>query len=1294
MKWSIAAGLFLLIVGLCLISSGPSHALPPTTVNISPSSQTVNSSQMFTVGVYVTPGEPIIGVTFALSFNASLLQANSVTEGNLLNQGCETIFLSGTRNNTTGTITGVGGSTTGGCTVSSPGTFAYIAFTARNVSGTSFLNMSSVAASDVNVSPVSISVSNGSVTVVVPGITVTPTSGLVTTESLGTATFTIVLNTLPTANVVINLSSSDTLEGTVSPASVTFSTSNWSTPRPVTVTGVNDAIPVVDGNIAYTIITAAATSDDTNYNGLNAADVSVTNNDNDVAGFTVTPTSGLVTTEALSTATFTIKLNTQPAANVRINLSSSDTSEGNVSPASVTFSTANWSTTQTVTVTGGNDNVDDGNIAYTIITANASSTDIHYDTLPVADVAVTNTDKDTAGFTVTPTSGLVTTEAGGTATFTIRLNSEPTADVIIGLSSSNILEGTVSPTSVTFGAANWSTTQTVTVTGVDDLVADGNIAYSIITAAASSTDTVYNNLPVADVGATNNDNDFVGITVNPTSGLVTTEAGGTATFTIVLNTQPIANVVINLSSSNILEGTVSPSSVTFSTVNWSTTQTVTATGVNDFVMDGPIVYSIITAAASSTDPNYSGRNAADVSVTNSDNDTAGITVNPTSGLVTSEAGGQATFTIVLTSQPTASVSIVLSSNDSTEGTVSPPSVTFGAANWNISQTVTVTGFNDFVMDGPIVYSIITAAASSTDPNYSGRNAADVSVTNSDNDTAGITVNPTSGLVTSEAGGQATFTIVLTSQPTASVSIVLSSNNSNEGTVLPSSVTFTTATANWSTPQTVTATGVDDALVDGPIVYSINTAAAISTDPNYSGRNAADVIVTNSDNDTPGITVNPTSGLVTTEAGGIATFTIVLNTQPIASVSIGLSSNNSNEGTVSPASVTFGTANWSTQQPVTVTGVDDLLRDGPVGYTINTAAAISTDPNYSGRNAADVSVINNDNDSPGITVNPTSGLVTTEAGGTATFTIVLDALPTADVVINLSSSDTTEGNVSPASVTFTTTNWSTSQTVTVTGVSDNESDGSVGYNIITDHAVSGDTGYDGLPVADVSVTNMESGGGGSGGGGGGGGGSSSMGNWEICVLGQCDKTEVNSLGKILDDFMASSADITVSIDKYTKMKGADGKRLAEINIEEIDTLPAPLEGYMILKAFDFNPNGAKFDPGIRINMKFDPNELELGQTVAIAYYDESTGAWQIIEGIITEDGQAVFTVDHFSVFAVMATEAVSTPAPTTTPTTTPSGGLGAGAWAGIAVGIFIALVVVVWLLLLKIFGRKPQPSGKK
>src|SRR5438093_246974 len=107
-----------------------------------------------------------------------------------------------------------------------------------------------------------------------------------------------------------------------------------------------------------------------------------------------------------------------------------------------------------------------------------------------------------------------------------------------------------------------------------------------------------------------------------------------------------------------------------------------------------IVYRVGTAPARSTDPNYNNLNAADVSVTNNDNDVAGITVNPTSGLTTTEAGGTATFTVVLTSQPTANVTIELTDRELTEGTVAPARVTFTSANWNVAQTVTVTGVDD------------------------------------------------------------------------------------------------------------------------------------------------------------------------------------------------------------------------------------------------------------------------------------------------------------------------------------------------------------------------------------------------------------------------------------------------------------------------------------------------------------------------------------------------------------------------------------------------------------------------
>ncbi len=1008
----------------------------------------------------------------------------------------------------------------------------------------------------------------------VAGITVNPTSGLTTTEAGGTATFTIVLTSQPTANVTIGLNSNNTAEGTVSPASLVFTTANWNTAQTVTITGVNDNID--DDNIVYSIITAQATSTDSKYNVINPSDVSVTNIDNDVAGITVTPTSGLTTTEAGGTATFTIVLSTQPTANVTIGLSSSNTAEGTVSPASLTFTASNWNTAQTVTITGVNDNIDDDNITYSIITAQATSADSKYNVINPFDVSVTNTDDDTAGLTVSKAS-VTTSESGGSETFTVRLNTQPASAITIGISSNNINEGTVSPNTLTFTAGNWNITQTVTVTGVDDYVVDGNISYNVtvsvnsgdlkysalsstvvsatntdndaagvtitptsvgtteaggtgsfslvltsqplanvtisftgvdategsidktsviftsanwnvsqlvtvtgiddaiadgnitytIITTATSTYPLYNGLSVSDVSVTNADNDVAGITVSPTS--LTTNEGGSNTFTIALNTQPTADVTISITSLDLTEGTVNPSSVTFTNANWAA-KTITITGVNDDVDDGDITYTIQTSSSTSTDVNYNGINPSDVTVTNIDDDVAGITVTPTSGLTTTEVGGTATFTVVLTSQPTANVTIGLTSSNTLEGTVSPASITFTSANWNTAQTVTITGVNDNIDDDNIAYSIITALATSTDGKYNVINPSDVSVTNIDNDVAGITVSPTSGLTTTEAGGTATFTVVLTSQPTANVTIGLTSSNTLEGTVSPASLIFTAA--NWNTAQTVTITGVNDNIDDDNIAYSIITALATSTDNKYNVINPSDVSVTNTDDDVAGITVTPTSGLTTTEAGGTATFTVRLNTQPTANVTIGLTSSNTTEGTVSPASLIFTTANWNTAQTVTITGVNDNIDDDNITYSIITAQATSTDSKYNIINPSDVSVTNTDDDIAGITVTPTSGLTTTEIGGTSTFTVRLNTQPTASVSIAISSNDATEGSVSPASVTFSTVNWSTPQTITITGLNDNIDDGNIAYTITTNAATSTDTKYNGINPLDVSVINTD------------------------------------------------------------------------------------------------------------------------------------------------------------------------------------------------------------------------------
>ncbi|MFM7231637.1 MAG: hypothetical protein ACKO3S_06605 [bacterium] len=262
--------------------------------------------------------------------------------------------------------------------------------------------------------------------------------------------------------------------------------------------------------------------------------------------------------------------------------------------------------------------MDDGDIAYSVITAAATSADANYVGLDAADVAVSNTDDDQAGITVTPVVGLVTTEAGGTASFTVVLQSQPFANVTVAVASTDVTEGTASPASLTFTAANWNVAQTVTVTGANDFIQDGSVAWQVAVGPTTSTDALYHNLDAADVSVTTTDDDAVGVTVTPVAGLSTTEAGGTATYTMALQSQPVANVTIPVTVSDATEGSVSPSSLTFTAANWNVAQTVTVTGANDPIVDGDQPYNVLNGPAVSSDPLYSGMVVANVSVMNVD----------------------------------------------------------------------------------------------------------------------------------------------------------------------------------------------------------------------------------------------------------------------------------------------------------------------------------------------------------------------------------------------------------------------------------------------------------------------------------------------------------------------------------------------------------------------------------------------------------------------------------------------------------------------------------------------------
>ncbi len=117
------------------------------------------------------------------------------------------------------------------------------------------------------------------VTVGTPGITVTPITGLSTKESGRSASFEVVLDSRPTAEVTIELTSLDTTEGRLDRDRLVFNQDNWDVAQVVRVRGVDDHIR--DGNVKYTVQVGAAVSDDSNYNGLDGDDVEITNRDNE-----------------------------------------------------------------------------------------------------------------------------------------------------------------------------------------------------------------------------------------------------------------------------------------------------------------------------------------------------------------------------------------------------------------------------------------------------------------------------------------------------------------------------------------------------------------------------------------------------------------------------------------------------------------------------------------------------------------------------------------------------------------------------------------------------------------------------------------------------------------------------------------------------------------------------------------------------------------------------------------------------------------------------------------------------
>lgn len=673
----------------------------------------------------------------------------------------------------------------------------------------------------------------------------------------------------------------------------------------------------------------------------------------------------------------------------------------------------------------------------------------------------TNNTNSMAGASVAPTS-LQISEAGGTGTYTISLSSVPDADVIVDIANSDEAAVTVSPTQLTFSAGDFDP-RTVTVTAVDnDRLGDATVVLTHTVTASGN----YEGIGLAPVTVEVQDDDSVSGTVNPTA--LSLGEGTAGTFEVLLGVEPSGPVSITLTP-DPTQVTLDAQTLTFEADNFNVAQTVSVLAVDDSIAEGPTTSVIVLTASGG---GYDDLVLPTVSVAISDNDVPGIVLSKTL-LTTSEDGSTDAVDVSLQSQPTAMVELLVANVVPTEGMASPLTLFFDATNWNVSQTLTITGVDDFLADGPQTYSL-TLTGDSTDLDYDGLVEA-VAVTNNDNDGASVNVSPLNLTVTEAGATSATFEVFLSSDPGSALDIDWTNTAPGEASFAPTALTFDST--NFGVPQTITVTAIDDARCDGNTIAMIQSAPIVSGSPAWNGLDPPDVTALVIDNDGCAVTISPTTGLEVSETGTTDTFTVVLNGEPTANVTVDFVSSDITQGTVSPASVTFAPIDWQVPRTVTVTGVDDACPDGDILFNIVTSIT-TTDPVYSAVNPTDVLVTNLDDETPAPIYSPMIGFphTTTEAGGMATFTIALVPPgcpgPSSSVTIPLGVSDATEASVMPGNLVFTPANADVPQTVTVTGLDDADLDGDVPFLIVTDAIVSQDPYWHGFNPSNVPMLNQD------------------------------------------------------------------------------------------------------------------------------------------------------------------------------------------------------------------------------
>jgi len=764
-------------------------------------------------------------------------------------------------------------------------------------------------------------------------------------EAGGTATVTATLSQAYGQPVTVNLAFSGTAttntDYTTSASSITISPGNLT--GSIILTATQDTIDEPNETIVVDITTV------TNGSESGTQQVTVTITDDDAAPSVTLSISGTPMAEAGGVATVTATLSHTSTQAVTVNLTFSGTATltSDYTRSGTAITIAAGSTTGSITLTAVQDAIDEPDETIivdidTVTNGTESGTQ---------QVTATITDDDAAPTVTLSISGTPMAEAAGVATVTATLSAVSGQDVSVNLTFSGTAtltaDYTRSGTSITIPAG--STTGNITLTAVQDSIDEPNETIIV------DIDTVTNGTEsgTQQVTATITDDDAAPTVTLSISGTPMAEAGGVATVTATLSAVSGQDVTVNLTFSGTatLTSDYTRSGTSITIPAGSTTGNITLTAVQDSI-DEPNE-TIIVDIDTVTNGTESGTQQVTATIT--DDDAAPTVTLSISGSPMAEAAGVATVTATLSAVSGQDVSVNLTFSGTAtltaDYTRSGTSITIPAG--STTGNITLTAVQDTI-DEPNE-TIIVDIDTVTNGTESGTQQVTATIT--DDDAAPTVTLSISGSPMAEAAGVATVTATLSAVSGQDVTVnlafsgtaTLTSDYTRSGTA----ITITAGDTTGSITLTAVQDNIDEP--DETIVVDIDTVI------NGTESGTQQVTATIADDDTAGITVTRTSGPTTTEEGGTATFTVVLDSAPTATVTIPISSSNTAEGTVSVPSLSFDASNWNAAQTVTVTGVDDVIDDGHIAYTVVIGPASSSDGNYHNLDPADLSMTNTDNE---------------------------------------------------------------------------------------------------------------------------------------------------------------------------------------------------------------------------------------------------------------------------------------------------------------------------------------------